>query len=383
MDLWKNPNTQIRLNLTIKTLAHLETICSQELQKLGATNIKVGRRMISCQGDLRTLYRINLESRTALRVLVPIKTFTATSEKSLYHGVRDIEWVHYLSVDGNLWIDLVNQSKRFRNSHYLAQVCKDAIVDQFRSTTGKRPSVSKENPQLRLNVHIGQRGNTTLSIDSSGNGLHRRGYRSSGGQAPLNEVLAAGLLILSGYNGDTPFVDPFCGSGTLIAEAATMAARKAPGLNRRFGFEHWKNFDPALYTDLRKSLIENERQPPYPILAGDNDEKQLGLAKSSLTKLGLHQHITWHQGDFEGLSKPDARSHMVTNPPYEIRLETGDIESLYRRFGDHLKHHFTGCTAWILSGNRPALKRIGLRPSQKIALKNGPLDVDFWKFELY
>ncbi|MEM8583244.1 MAG: THUMP domain-containing protein [Bacteroidota bacterium] len=374
------------MDLTIKTLAQLEPVCASELKKLGAKNIKAGRRMISCQADLKTLYRINLESRTALRVLVSIKTFTATSDKSLYHGVRDIEWVHHLSVDGSLWIDVINQSKRFRNSHYLAQKCKDAIVDQFRSTTGKRPSVSKINPELRLNVHIGQRGQTTLSLDSSGDGLHRRGYRSKGGQAPLNEVLAAGLLMLGEFTGDTPFIDPFCGSGTLVAEAALIAAHKAPGLNRRFGFEHWKNFDARMYTDLRKSLIEKERQPPYPIFAGDKDNDQLTLAKSALTKLGLYDYVSWQHGDFESVVPPTDSSDkgmLVTNPPYDVRIASGDIESLYERLGNHLKHQFKGHTAWILSGNKPALKRVGLRPNKKIALKNGPLDVDFWKFELY
>ncbi|MEM6397046.1 MAG: THUMP domain-containing protein [Bacteroidota bacterium] len=379
----KSKYPKVPVQITIKTLSGLESVLAQELKNFGANAIQLGRRLVRCEGDLRLLYRINLEARTALRVLTPIKRFTATSDKSLYHGVRDIEWVHYLSVDGTLWIDVVNQSKRFRNSQYLAQKCKDAIVDQFRSTTGRRPSVSKENPQLRLNVHINQRGKATLSIDSSGDGLQRRGYRSSGGQAPLNEVLAAGLLMLAGYDGESIFVDPFCGSGTLIAEAALMAARKAPGLNRRFGFEQWRNFDAELYTDLRKSLIQNEQKPPYPILAGDKDEAQLALAKSSLTKLGLYDHVTWHHGDFESLPLSKSQSLVVTNPPYDLRVQSGDIESLYQRFGDHLKHNFMGCTAWVLSGNRPALKRIGLKPSEKIPLKNGPLDADFWRFELY
>ncbi|MEM7575088.1 MAG: hypothetical protein AAF433_19435 [Bacteroidota bacterium] len=395
------------MNLTVKTLAGLEEICAQELQALGARQISTGRRMLSCAGDTTLLYRINLECRTALRVLVPIKTYTATSEASLYHGVRDIEWSRYMPIDGTLYIDVVNQSPRFKNALYLAQVAKDAIVDQFRSTTGRRPSVSKVNPDLRLSIHVDQKGKTTLSLDSSGDGLHRRGYRGKGGFAPLNEVLAAGMLLLSGFDGERPFVDPFCGSGTLIAEAAMIAARKAPGMNHQFGFQKWKDFDRTLLQDLRKSLQEQERTPPHPIVGGDLDKEQLRAARASLEHLGLEDAVVWHQGDFADLVPPTpvpavapkirgprkkaaaaydgpaTWAHVVTNPPYNMRVETDDVEALYKRFGDSLKQQYQGYTAWILSGNREALKNVGLRTSQRIELKNGPLDVLFWRYDLY
>ena len=397
----------IGLNLTVKTLAGLEEICAQELQALGARQISTGRRILSCAGDTTLLYRLNLECRTALRVLVPIKTYTATSERSLYHGVRDIEWSRYMPIDGTLYIDVVNQSPRFKNALYLAQVAKDAIVDQFRSTTGRRPSVSKVNPDLRLSIHINPKGKTILSLDSSGDGLHRRGYRSKGGFAPLNEVLAAGMLLLSGFDGERPFVDPFCGSGTLVAEAAMIAAHKAPGMHRHFGFEKWRDFDPTLLQDLRKSLQEKERTPPHPIVGGDLDKDQLRAARSSVEFLGLNDSVVWHQGDFADLVPPAPVpavvpktrgprkkavatydgpanwAHLVTNPPYDIRVETDDIVALYQRLGDTLKQNYQGYTAWILSGNREALKRVGLRPSKKIELKNGPLDVLFWRYDLY
>lgn len=294
-----------------------------------------------------------------------------------------------MPADGTLWVDTVNQSRRFRNSQFLSRLTKDAIVDQFREQTGERPGVEKESPNLRINLHIGKMGHTTLSIDSSGEGLHRRGYRRKTGQAPLNEVLAAGLLALAGYQGEQPFIDPMCGSGTIIIEATMLAAKIPPGIYRDFGFQQWPDFDPALWGEIRQTAYDQRRTPPHPIIGADQDLLTLQMAKVALERMKIDGFVSLKEGEIQQLSPPTALADvqpggiLLTNPPYELRIKTGDIEKLYQEIGDAFKQFYAGYSAWLFSANRDALKRVGLRTSRKIPLMNGPLEARLQRYDMY
>lgn len=334
------------------------------------------------------MYRANLELRTGIRVLTEIANFRAHDEQAMYDQLKAIDWSPYLKKDGNLWIDANTQSERHRNAVYLSQLFKDAIVDQFRDRTGERPSVSKEDADLTLNLHVTRRNEVSVSLNSSGESLHRRGYRKRTGGAPINEVLAAGLLLFAGYDGEVPFVDPMCGSGTIVAEAAMISARQAPGINRSFGFERWPDFDAGLWAGIRQDARDRQRTPPHPIIGSDKDELTARLAKLSLDRTGLLPHVTIYEQDFIDLASPSPVAEengglLVTNPPYELRLQTGDIQGLYSMIGNTLKQHWKGYNAWIISGSSDGIKSVGLRTSKRIPLMNGPIEVRYVKYELY
>jgi putative N6-adenine-specific DNA methylase len=359
-----------------------------ELTALGATDVEPGRRVVMCKGDKAFLYRANLELRTGIRVLTEIASFRAPDEQAMYDQLKAIDWSPYLKVDGFLWIDANTQSEYHRNAVYLSQLCKDAIVDQFRERTGERPSVSKEDADLTLNLHITRDNDVSVSLNSSGESLHRRGYRKRTGGAPINEVLAAGLLLLAGYDGEVPFVDPMCGSGTIVAEAAMIAAHQPPGLNRSFGFERWPDFDAALYASIRQEARNKVRKPPYPIVANDIDELTLNLAKISLERTGLISSVRFETGPFEYMTAPTPIAEeegglLVTNPPYEVRLRTGNIEELYTTIGDTLKTNWKAYSAWIITGSPEGLKSVGLKTSRRIPLMNGPIEVRYVRYDLY
>lgn len=378
------------MEITVKTLAGLEEVLAEEMRQIGMTDVQTGLRLVTAVGDQRALYRANLSLRTGIRVLTPIAKFMSHDESSLYRMMGKTDWSTYLGSTGNLWIDTVVQSRRFKNSQFVARLAKDAIVDQFREATGERPSVSKDAPDLRLNIHIGKLGHTTVSLDSSGEGLHRRGYRrQSGGPAPLNEVLAAGLLLLAGYDGERPFVDPMCGSGTLACEAAMIAANYAPNKDREFGFQRWPNYDEALWKSVVSEAAAAEKRPEYPIFASDNHPMSVDSTQRALAAIGMENYVTVQQGLVQELAPPPPRTDvqpggiLVTNPPYEFRLQTGDIEKLYGEIGDSLKQHYAGYSAWLFSANRDALKRVGLRTSRKIILMNGPLEARLQRYDMY
>jgi len=340
-----------------------------------------------CKGDQAFMYRANLNLRTGIRVLTEIASFRARNEQEMYDQLKAIDWSPYLKVDGFLWIDANTQSEYHRNAVYLSQLFKDAIVDQFRAKTGERPSVSKEDADLTLNLHVTRDDRVSVSLNSSGESLHRRGYRKRTGGAPINEVLAAGLLTLAGYDGEVPFCDPMCGSGTIIAEAAMIAAHQAPGLNRSYGFERWPDFDPALWASIRQEARDKVRTPPQPILANDIDELTLRLAKVSLERTGLVRHIEFQSMPFDRLPAPkpleEAGGLLVTNPPYEVRLKTGNIEELYAMMGDTFKTNWKGYSAWLITGSPEGLKSVGLKTSRRIPLMNGPIEVRYVRYDLY
>ncbi len=371
--------------LIAKTFHGLETVLAEELKHIGAREIRPTRRAVLCQGDRTVLYRANLWLRTALRVLVPIAVFRARHELKLYEKIRELNWRRYLSVDDTLAVDSVVASKYFPHSQFAARRVKDAIVDQFREATGRRPSVDTEDPTVRVHLHVAH-DECTLALDSSGASLHKRGYRMEGERAPLNEVLAAGMVLLSEWTGTGTFIDPMCGSGTLAVEAGWIARRTAPGLMREdFGFMRWKDFDEALWMKIRQEA--HERRRPLPtgtmLIASDASALAVEAAGRNITRAGLERDIHLSERDFLTLRAPSARGLIMMNPPYGERLVPANLYGLYRGMGDHLKREFAGYDAWVISADREALKRIGLRPSKKITLFNGSIECRFQHYALY
>ena len=375
------------LDLAFPTLAGLEEVLATELRELGLKEVQVGRRVVTGKGNRELVYRANLELRTALRVLINIDAFRVDREQELYDRLRATNWRQYLKPEGTLYIDVVDPGRWFRNTHYIAQLAKDAIVDQMRDKYQTRPSVDKGKPDLRIHLRIHGEGEVDLSVDSSGAGLHRRGYRRRTGEAPINEVLAAGMLAIAGYTGEEPFVDPMCGSGTIVAEAVMRATHRPPGLLRTFGFERWPDFDAGEWGSLRQAAMDRIIPLRQPVLGADIDGVAIAIARATLDRAGVLHQVELRTSSFADLVPPGVKDDrpglLVTNPPYEFRMETGDIEGFYRRIGDTLKQNWAGYTAWLISANTRAVKRVGLRTSQKVPLMNGPVETRFCKYELY
>jgi putative N6-adenine-specific DNA methylase len=360
-----------------KTLKGLEPLLAEELKSLGASRIEIANRGVTFYGGMALMYRANLASRLALRVLLPILSFDATDSDTLYRKVRRFDWSRHLDNRMTFAIDSVVHSPHFNNSQYVSQKVKDAIVDRFREATSLRPSVNREQPELLINVHISGKW-VTISLDSSGGSLHRRGYRTGHGyfEAPLNEVLAAGMVMISGWEGKTPFMDPLCGSGTLAIEAALIAANIPPGIFRKqYGFENWKDFDRDLMEHVAQKL-SNEREVGVPIIARDMDPEAVELTRRQVKQMDLQDIITVEQGDFAESTAMEGIT-MIMNPPYGERMKPDDIETLYSMIGSTLKHKFPGSDAWILSSSKKALGRVGLKPASKRVLYNGSLECSY------
>ena len=365
-----------------KTFMGLEPVLANELTQLGAKNVQVGRRMVSFTGDKEMMYRANFQLHTAIRILKPIKHFKALSADDVYEGVKDIDWTEYLSLDKTFAVDSVVFSEEFRHSKFVAYKVKDAIVDQFREKTGNRPNISVSNPDMRLHIHIAE-DQCTLCLDSSGESLHRRGYRQESVEAPLNEVLAAGMILMTGWRGETDFIDPMCGSGTLLIEAALIARNMAPGLFRKeFAFEKWPDFDADLFDKIYND-DSNEREFTHHIYGYDVDIKAVNTARLNVKAAGLTSDITVEEQDFKNFTQPKEQSIMVTNPPYGERISTSDLLGTYKMIGERLKHQFTGNEAWVLSYREECFSQIGLKPSIKSPLFNGSLECEFRKYQMF
>ena len=365
-----------------KTFMGLEPVLANELTQLGAKNVQVGRRMVSFTGDKEMMYRANFQLHTAIRILKPIKHFKALSADDVYEGVKDIDWTEYLSLDKTFAVDSVVFSEEFRHSKFVAYKVKDAIVDQFREKTGNRPNISVSNPDMRLHIHIAE-DQCTLCLDSSGESLHRRGYRQESVEAPLNEVLAAGMILMTGWRGETDFIDPMCGSGTLLIEAALIARNMAPGLFRKeFAFEKWPDFDADLFDKIYNDDSQ-EREFNHHIYGYDMDIKAVNTARLNVKAAGLTSDITVEEQDFKNFTQPKEKSIMVTNPPYGERISTSDLLGTYKMIGERLKHQFTGNEAWVLSYREECFSQIGLKPSIKIPLFNGSLECEFRKYQMF
>ncbi len=365
------------------TLFGLEEILGKELTALGAIDIQIINRAVKYQGDQETLYKSNLHLRTALKILKPIARFQARNIDHLYQKVKKIPWDQYFTFKESFAIDAVCYSETFTHSKYAALKTKDAIADLFREKFGIRPSVDTISPDVRINIHIAETF-CTLSMDSSGVPLSKRGYRLDTAKAPINEVLAAGMIILSGWDQKSLFLDPMCGSGTIPIEAAMIAGNYAPGRLRSFGFENWNDFDEDLWKKLKEEAESRITTPECKILGRDIDLKPMTNAKRNVRRAGLGSIISLKIEDlFESKSK-DESGLMMINPPYGERMDHIDkIIPLYKEIGTRLKHHFEGWDAWIISSNMEALKFIGLRTSRKIKVFNGALECRFNKYELY
>lgn len=368
--------------LIAKTFMGLEPVLAQELTQLGANNIQIGRRMVSFSGDKEMMYRANFQLHTAIRILKPIRHFKAQSAEDVYEEIQKIDWSEYIEDGKTFSVDSVVYSEEFRNSRFVTYKVKDAIVDQFREKTGSRPNISVSNPDIRLNIHIAE-DRATLSLDSSGESLHRRGYRQESVEAPLNEVLAAGMILMSGWKGDTDFIDPMCGSGTLLVEAALIARNISPGVFRKeFAFEKWNDFDKDLFDEIYNDDSQ-EREFEHHIYGYDIDMKAVNTARLNVRAAGLTKDITVEQADFKDFKKPENKSIIITNPPYGERISTPNLLGTYKMIGERLKHEFGGNDAWVLSYREECFESIGLKPSIKIPVYNGSLECEFRKYSMF
>jgi putative N6-adenine-specific DNA methylase len=368
----------------VKTLHGFETILEEELHAMGATEIEPLKRAVSFVGDKELLYRANYSLRTALRILMPIHAFSARDEKQFYARIHDeIDWAQYMDVTETLAVDATVMSRTFTHSQYMALTTKDAIVDQFRRRFGRRPNVDIENPHLRVSIRIHE-NHCDIFLDSSGDSLHKRGYKKEATEAPINEVLAAGMVQLSGWTGASDFVDPMCGSATLPIEAAHLAKQVPAQMYReKFGFQNWRDFDGDLFEKVKNE--ENAKIKPLEckIFAFDKDARAHGIATRNISSAGLAQDIQIKRADFETLEAPDAKGVLMFNPPYNERLHLAQMEEFYSMIGSRMKHHWPGWKAWIIASNKEAMHHIGLRANRKIQLFNGPLECSFQKYELF
>ncbi|MDY3851863.1 MAG: THUMP domain-containing protein [Prevotella sp.] len=372
----------MEFELIAKTFMGLEQVLAQELTQLGANNIQIGRRMVSFTGDKELMYRANFQLHTAIRILKPIAKFRAKSADDVYNEIQKIDWKLYIEEGKTFSVDSVVYSEEFRNSRFVTYKVKDAIVDQFREKTGKRPNISVSNPDIRLNIHVAEY-DCTLSLDSSGESLHRRGYRQESVEAPLNEVLAAGMILMTGWKGETDFIDPMCGSGTLPIEAALIARNMAPGVFRQgYAFEKWPDFDADLFDHIYNDDSQ-EREFEHHIYGYDIDMKAVNTARLNVRATGLTKDITIEQADFKDFKKPENASIMVTNPPYGERISTPNLLQTYKMIGERLKHQFMNNDAWILSYREECFEQIGLKPSIKIPVYNGSLECEFRKYAIF
>ena len=369
--------------MVAKTLFGFEEILAKELTQLGAMHVNQGVRNVSFEGDKGFMYKANLGIRTAIKILKPITTFRVNNEKDLYTNVYKMDWSNYMKSSGTLAVDATVHSTIFTHSQYTALKVKDAIVDKFRDETGERPNVDLRFPDLKINVHI-DRSLCTISLDTSGESLHKRGYKTATNIAPINEVLAAGLIMLSGWDGQCDFMDPMCGSGTILAEAAMIACNIPPNLMRKeFAFERWNDWDVELFEKIEASLLNKTRDFHHKMFGFDKSPSAVAKAKDNLKNGHLDEFVIIKHEDFFKTQKGgEEKLHMVFNPPYGERLDI-EMESFYKAIGDTLKQGYPNTDAWFISSNLEAIKHVGLRPSRKIKLMNAKLESRLLKYVMY
>lgn len=366
-----------------KTFFGFEEILATELKNLGAQEVEQGVRMVRFVGDKGFMYKANLGLRTALKILKPIYFFKAKNENDLYKGISGVNWSKLLNANQTFVIDATVHSDYFNHSEFVSQKCKDAIVDQFRERTGQRPSIDKAFPDLRINIHI-DKDQVSVALDSSGNSLHQRGYRTATNIAPINEVLAAGILLLSGWDGQTHFLDPMCGSGTFLTEAAMIACQIPANINRKeFAFEKWNDWDNELFDQISSSLLKKVREFHHTIKGFDKAPSAVQKAIDNIKNANLDEYISVEENNFFDSQKSvSGKLHLVFNPPYNERLSI-EMETFYANIGDTLKKNYPGTAAWFITANLEALKFVGLKPSRKIKLFNASLESRLVKFEMY
>jgi len=364
-----------------KTMYGLEEILADELKNLGAQNIKIQNRAVSFKGDTGFMYKANLNLRTCLRILKPIQTFQAHNEKELYKNILKIDWEKYLTTESTFATHATTNSEVFNHSKYASLLVKDGIADYFRNKYDKRPNVDPENPDLTINLHINKH-TCTVSLDSSGESLHKRGYKLDTIIAPMNEVLASGLILLSGWNKQDNFHDPMCGSGTLLIEAAMIAYNIPANIFRnKFGFESWKDFDSELFEKIKDVSLDKEVDFKGTITGGDNFQKAIRISRKNIENALMFENIKVKNEDFFDTSIKE-NSFVIFNPPYGERIELG-INEFYEKVGDSLKNNYKNCTVWIISSDLENMKMIGLKPTKKINLMNANLKCSFREFKIY
>lgn len=369
--------------MVAKTMAGLENILAEELINLGANNLEIGNRMVSFTGNLALMYKANICCRTALRILKTVYTFEARNTDDIYKKVKAMNWAEHLSEEKTFAIDAVTFSDVLTHSKFVSYRVKDAIVDYFMQRTGNRPSVDITAPDLLINFHVAHQ-TCTLSFDSSGESLHKRGYKVAQPEAPLNEVLAAGIIMKTGWKGETDFVDPMCGSGTLLTEAALIATNTPPGIYRKcFAFEKWANFNQDLFESIYND-DSRERVFDHKIYGSDISADAVDIARRNIKSAGMNKYIDLKLMPMEDYKQaPAPKGILITNPPYGERLKPENIDELYAMIGERLKHVFIGYQAWILSHRKECFYKIGLKPSKKIALKNGSLDCELRSYDIF
>lgn len=365
-----------------KTFQGLEEVLAKELINLGANNVEIGRRMVAFTGNQEMLYKANFCTRTAVKVLKPIKEFKATDADEVYEVAKKIDWSKYMDCSNTFLIDSVVFSEKFRHSKFVAYRVKDAIADYWREKEDNRPNVAITNPDLRVNVHISE-NDVTISLDSSGESLHLRGYKTATVPAPINEVLAAGMIMLTGWDGECDLIDPFCGSGTILIEAALIALNIYPGVFRKeYAFEKWKDFDADLFDSIYNDDSQ-ERDFDHKIYGYDINRQAVQIAIDNVRNAGVKDVVSVEQRDFYEFEQPLDKAIMITNPPYGERITTDDIFDLYENIGRNLKQRFVGNDAWIITYHEELFAKIGFRPSTRFALFNGALECEFRKYQIF
>lgn len=375
--------TENNYQIVVKTHAGLEEVLAEELRSIGVADPEILKRAVGFKGDNSLLYKVNYQCSTAIRVLKQIENFTFADKDDYYKKIKAIRWDFYLDADGSLAVDAFESDSIFNNTLFIARFTKDAIVDRFREQFDKRPNVDLTNPDLKVNIHI-HKNMCFVSLDSSGDSLHKRGYRRANVEAPVNEVTAAGIIRLTGWKGDSDFFDPMCGSGTLLIEAA-MYAMKIPGgyYREHFCFQSWKDYDKKLFYSIVDEANANICEHNYSIFGADIDKKNLRIAKENLQFARLNQDIELRQGAFEESAPPFQKGIIVTNPPYGERLQLNDTINFYKTIGNTLKKTYAGYTAWVFAQENEGFKHIGLRPTRKISLFNGKLECKLMRFDMY
>lgn len=372
-----------QFKMVAKTFHGFEDILAKELLQLGATRIVKGKRNVSFEGDKGFMYKANLCLRTALKILKPIFSFKIKNEQDYYRKIYEFDWENYLSADQTFSIDVTLSSEQFTHDKYMAYRAKDAIVDKLRQTLGKRPNIDTLHPDLQIHIYVSATNLVEISFDSSGASLHHRGYRTSTNIAPINEVLAAGILLLSGWDGSTNFIDPMCGSGTFLIEAAMIACNIPANLYRKeFAFEKWNDYDVDLFDTIFDSQVSKIKEFHHHIIGYDKAPSAVAKAKENVKNANLSDYISISERNFFQTQGDGQKSHMVFNPPYGERLSI-NISEFYQNIGNTLKQNYPNTQAWLITSSTEGIKNIGLRPSRKIKLFNGKLESTLLHFSIY
>ncbi|GHV34061.1 RNA methyltransferase [Bacteroidia bacterium] len=383
---WQKNVTFVKIlvmKLNAKTMKGFEGLLEKELKKLGAVNTEQGNRIVSFEGERDLLYKVNFRSRLALSVLKPLVDIKIETQEDLYEAVSALPWEKIFNVDKKMAIESFCMNSVFTHTQFLSQRTKDAICDRFRNKMAKRPYIDLENPDIKIDVYLYD-NRLVLSLNSSGEPLFKRGYRQDTNKAPINEVLAAGMLALSGWDASVDFFDPMCGSGTILIEACMRACNMPAQYYRNdFSFQHWYDFDRILWRNVKEEANEAIADPECEIFGYDISPRSIAIAEENIRMARLHKDISIRMGDFMQLPAPSEKGVIVCNPPYGERLNEQNINDLYHGFGDKLKKDYNGWTAWLISSNEEALKNIGLHCSKKYTLFNGPLECKFERFDMY